>query len=205
MSKFSIAHEDFQELSIIAALNQLSEIDRNFVTEYAATDLELEAELASLQNTVAALAYSVEPLTLPTHLKDRLFQRINSEHPCEQPVEPQVKQTPKANLLSFGLRGEDVNWEPHPDVVGVTVAMLHVDVANRQLSALVRCEPGIAYPDHEHAQSEEIFMLEGDLSMDGKVYGVGDFIYSATGSIHAPKSTNGCMFLVRTSLDDRFV
>jgi len=95
MSKFSIAHEDFRELSILAVLDELGEIDRNFVTEYAATDLELEAELASLQNTVAALAYSVEPLTLPTHLKDRLFQRINSEHPCEQ----QVEQTPKANLF----------------------------------------------------------------------------------------------------------
>jgi len=48
-------------------------------------------------------------------------------------------------------------------------------------------------------------MLEGDLSIDGQIYGKGDYIRSLPGSIHHPHTVGGCMFFFRTSLDDEIL
>jgi hypothetical protein len=208
MNEPGIRYEDFLELASLAVLDDLGDRDRLFVEEYAATSSELESELVSLRIAAAAIPYSLEPVGLPKHLKDRLFQSINSEHPIEKPIEKTLEKFSdrfQAEQLSFTLRSQDLVWQPHPSVPGLTVAQLHTDPIKRQFSALVRCEPGITYPHHQHAEDEEIFMVEGDLVMDSEVYVAGDYIYSAHSSIHAPSSTNGCVFFVRSSIDDRFV
>lgn len=199
-----ITYEDFLELASLAAFDDLGDRDRLFVEEYAATSSELESELVSLRIAAAAIPYELEPLPLPKHLKDRLFQSINSEHPVEKPLE-KLPDRSKGEQLSFTLRSQDLVWQPHPSVAGLTVAQLHIDPVKRQFSALVRCEPGITYPHHQHAEGEEIFMVEGDFDIDGEVYVAGDYIYSAHSSIHSPSTTNGCVFFVRSSMDDCFV
>jgi hypothetical protein len=48
-------------------------------------------------------------------------------------------------------------------------------------------------------------MLEGELINGGVTYKAGDYLYSAASSVHAPSAIAGCMFFVRTSLDDTFL
>jgi len=187
---------DVKDLLALTALDLIDGRDRHFAEDLAAANPELELELRSLQATVNALAYAQPILPVPANLKQRLFEQI-------QPPKP--SQEVSVNSPAFwAIRASELNWQPH-SVSGITIAMLHTDPVQRLVSALVRCAPGAIYPPHRHAIGEEIFMIEGDLVSDGVTYTTGDFLYSASSSVHAPSSTYGCMFLVRTSMDDVFV
>ncbi|MBE9128983.1 MULTISPECIES: cupin domain-containing protein [unclassified Coleofasciculus] len=108
------------------------------------------------------------------------------------------------NVASFAVCAADVHWEPHP-IPGVKVAKLYVDMEQRQLSALAQLEAGVHYPLHRHAGVEEVFLLEGDLVVGQKKYEKGDYIRSAPGSTHNPHTEGGCLFFLRTSLDDEIL
>ena len=80
----------------------------------------------------------------------------------------------------------------------------HLDLAKREATALVRAEPGVQYPLHRHTTNEEIYLLEGDLVVDSATYKAGDYLRSKSTSNHSPSTTGGCMFLVRTSIDNEY-
>jgi anti-sigma factor ChrR (cupin superfamily) len=63
----------------------------------------------------------------------------------------------------------------------------------------------MVYPGHRHGGTEEIYMLSGDLVLEGITYYGGDYIRSAPGSTHGEAySKGGCMFFFRSSLDDEY-
>jgi len=101
------------------------------------------------------------------------------------------------------VRSQNPAWQPHR-IVGVSLAILYLDLARREATALVRAEPGVQYPLHRHTSDEEIYLLEGDLMIGGALYGAGDYIRSKSTSNHAPSTVGGCMFLVRTSTDNEY-
>lgn len=184
------------ELIALAALEALDDQAMQLADDYAATSVELEQELSEMREAVGSIPYANPVLPISSNLKERLFQRIAAE---EERATPQTAQ-PASTIVTVAERV----WQPHP-VPGVTMSILHLDRATRQITLLIRCEPGINYPEHSHAGTEEIFMLEGDLICEGKTYNSGDYIVSACGSKHPPiSSRDGCLFFVRTSLDDRF-
>ncbi|CAN1211413.1 ChrR-like cupin domain-containing protein [Tumidithrix helvetica PCC 7403] len=188
--------KDISDLFALAALDAIDDRDWQVVEDLAAADPELELELRSLQMAGNALAYAEPRLPVPASLKQHLFERI-------QPPKETSKEVP-ASPAFWAVRAAEVKWQSH-SVQGVSIAMLHTDPVKRLVSALVRCEPGAIYPPHRHAIGEEIFMLEGDLVDNSVTYTVGDFLYSTQDSVHAPSSTHGCVFLVRTSMDDVFL
>jgi anti-sigma factor ChrR (cupin superfamily) len=188
--------QDIRDLLTLAALDAIDDRDRQLAEALAAEDPELDIELRSLQAAANALAYTEPTLPVPANLKQRLFDRIQPP-----PTANAETLTPPAFKV---IRADRMKWKPHP-VRGLSIATLNVDPVTRMMSALVRCEPGAVYPPHRHAIGEEIFMLEGDLVQDGVTYTAGDFLYSTQSSVHAPSSTHGCVFLVRTSMDDAFV
>jgi anti-sigma factor ChrR (cupin superfamily) len=147
----------------------------------------------ALESTTAALAYSATPVEMPANLKDRLFQKLELGTPPET-------VTPAA---AFALRSQDLKWRPHP-TPGVEIAILHLDVAKRQRVGMLKATAGVCYPIHRHAGVEELFMIEGDLTIDNVVYGAGDYIRSNPGSVHAPTTETGCKFLFHTSMDDDY-
>jgi ChrR Cupin-like domain len=196
---------DFTELASLYVLGGLDERDNYLIEDYAESSEELKAELMSLQVAALAIPYGSQqcsfPMELKESIKERLFQKINSEHPTETPiVEIDIPE-------SYQVKASKVKWEPHPEgIEGISIAPLFVDRSSRKFSGLVRCEIGAIYPAHRHYADEEIFILEGDLIVDGKSFSVGDYIYSAPNSLHPPiGNNNGCVFFIRTSLDDRFV
>jgi len=51
---------------------------------------------------------------------------------------------------------------------------------------------------------EEIYMLEGELIIDGQIYRAGDYIRSYPNSIYSPSTSMGYIFLIRGCLDDNY-
>jgi anti-sigma factor ChrR (cupin superfamily) len=218
-------------LTALYALGLLDETGVQQVYDALEECPELATEMAELEETVATLPYSLELMSPAPDLKDRLFQRIRqdaaqatssatAEAPslsAAQPLPPSsfrqmreavaaarvlMRQFSSGNRLT--VRGRDLHWQPYR-VPGVSVSPLYVDLAKREVTALLKAEPGAVYPIHRHAAPEEIYMLEGDLRIDGELYGAGDYIRSRQGTVHEPSTTvGGCMFLVRTSLDDEY-
>ena len=64
-------------------------------------------------------------------------------------------------------------------------------------TALVRFEPGSAFPQHAHPLGEEIFVLDGIFSDERGDYGPGTYIRNPPGSRHAPFSRGGCTLFVK--------
>jgi len=211
-------HLCFCELAPLYALDLLEAQERCWVEEQIENDADLAAELSELQASVGAIAYTAPAVPMSSNLKQRLFQRLDigttgdesstgtelSSPELEtlgEEIQPAIPVYPPS--LPFAVQSQDLVWQPHR-VPGVMIARLHVDTVKHEVVGLFRAEAGVRYPLHRHAGVEEIFMLQGDLVIAGKVYGSGDYIRSEPGSIHAPETTGGCMFFFRTSCDDEY-
>jgi hypothetical protein len=181
--------EEINNLLALTAMTAIAPEEIQSVEEMAGSSPEIEKELRSLRETAATLAYAEPPLDVPARLKQRLFNRIQQE----------------TEVVDFvALRSGELKWKPHP-VKGLMMAVLKIDREKREISALIRAEVTVDYPSHQHATGEEIFMLEGELIDRGVTYKSGDYLYSKAGSVHSPSAIKGCMFFVKTSLDDKFL
>ncbi|NEQ24333.1 MAG: anti-sigma factor, partial [Microcoleus sp. SIO2G3] len=87
-------------------------------------------------------------------------------------------------------------------IPGVAIAVLSIDDERREISALLRAEPGARHPLHRHADVGEILILEGGLEIDGRYYGKYAYIRSEPNSTHALAAPQGCLCFIRTSLDN---
>jgi putative transcriptional regulator len=196
----------FPELAPLYALGVLSQAEQQWVEQQIADSPELAMELAQYERTVGALPY--DTTVLPTEatmqqVKGKLFDRLNL--PMPEPITAPVAQSPEpaSTVVPFmALRSEALQWRPGR-VPKTEVALLHVDQARRERVALFRAEADMTYPAHRHGGTEEIYMLSGDLTLNGVTYYAGDYIRSIRGSQHdAGYSAQGCMFFVRSSMDD---
>ena len=184
-----MSKEEINNLLALTAIAAIAPHEIQSVEELANSSPEIEKELRSLRETAATLAYVETPLAVPASLKQRLFNLIQQE-------------TESGDFVA--LRSSEIKWEPHP-VKGLMMAVLQIDRQKREMSALIRAEVTVDYPSHQHATGEEIFMLEGELIDRGVTYKAGDYLYSKAGSVHTPVAIAGCMFFVKTSLDDKFL
>jgi len=63
---------------------------------------------------------------------------------------------------------------------------------------LVRMQPGAVFPEHEHRQVEQCYVIEGSVTdSDGITAYAGDFVCMPANITHRPIHTNtGCVFLI---------
>jgi ChrR Cupin-like domain len=192
----------FCDLAPLYALGVLGDAERQWVEQQIAASPELAAELAQYQIAVTAMPYAVD--SLPSIdamqvIKGKLFDRLNLDLPAPTPAIAASSFVPFFAVRSDGLKWESVG------IPKVTIATLYHDTAKREKTGLLRAEPDMHYPAHHHSGVEEIYMLSGDLTLEGVTYYAGDYIRSAAGSDHAAAySAEGCMFFFRSSLDDRY-
>ncbi|MBD2604498.1 cupin domain-containing protein [Scytonema hofmannii FACHB-248] len=179
--------ENFSELAALYVLDILDKSDCHLVEEAILEFPELEMELAEFRNSAGAIAYSVPDVPMAADLKERLFQRINSEITTIEALKEQATQ---------------VSWQPYL-IPGIMRGTLNLDGEKREISCFIRCEANIRFPKHQHAGREEIVVLEGDLVIDGQLYTTGDRIYSLPNTIHQPETQQGCLLFVKTSFDKR--
>ncbi|MEO1554866.1 MAG: cupin domain-containing protein [Pseudomonadota bacterium] len=93
------------------------------------------------------------------------------------------------------VRAEEGVWEQRTDKVWKKV--LANETQNGRAMYLLRCLPGASIKPHVHARAEHLFILEGELWIDGKLYSAGDAQVALPGSVH-PEITMpaGCLVLV---------
>jgi anti-sigma factor ChrR (cupin superfamily) len=193
-------HRCFCELAPLYALDLLDLEERLWVEAQVVECPDLAEELVSYQTAVGLMPYSAPEMPMAIDLKDRLFNQLGLD-PVESIAEP-----PSAVSLvpdMFALRSGDLQWKPHR-MEGVEVAVLFLDAVSRMQNLVVKAAAGVTYPIHQHRGIEEIYMLEGELVINGEIYLAGDYIRSSPNSIHAPSTSTGCMFLIRTSIDDQY-
>jgi quercetin dioxygenase-like cupin family protein len=138
---------------------------------------EPEATPALSEAWIGTLAQGLQPLpdsTLSTTsamaIKARLMQRIGA--PRLAPAEPGGK------VVSI-MR--DDAWVSLSKKIQVKV--LHDD--GHTLSWLLRLLPGGRLPQHDHADGlEECLVLEGQLRINGDMFGTGDYQIAHPGSVH---------------------
>ena len=206
-------HRCFCELAPLYALDLLDLEERFWVEAQVLDCPDLAAELASYQTAVGAIPYGTPVVPMAVDLKERLFDRLS--FPVDNRLDVNTVQTstnvqPDSDLVGRSdeptmvtIRSADLQWQPY-QTEGVEVAVLFLDPINRMCSAIVKAADGVVYPLHQHQEIEEIYMLEGELEIDGHVYLAGDYIRSYPNSIHPPATTKGCKFLIRACIDDNY-
>ena len=198
--------EEFNILAVLQSLDILDESESRTLTEKLRASPEEESERAALETAIAAIAYTAPPVPVAPELKNRLFQRIAELPQTAESVnsKPIVTSPTENNTRSLIVRSNDVKWKPY-GVPGVSIGKLYIDKKKREITCLMRLEPGKIFPMHRHAGSEEVLVLEGDLIVEGEICHQGDYIRSVPGSTHSSLTQGGCLLLMKTSTDNEML
>ncbi|HZF27910.1 MAG TPA: cupin domain-containing protein [Gammaproteobacteria bacterium] len=150
---------------------------------------QCRCELEELQHVVDALAsWGTDVLRPPRSVRRRLARRSAAE-------------TGDERILASAVAQPDPPW--NQIAPGIQVKMLSADSQADRVSMLVRLAPGFAYPSHRHAGVEELHLLDGELWIDGRQLGPGDYSRAEPGSDdHIVWSGTGCTCLLITSVED---
>jgi quercetin dioxygenase-like cupin family protein len=98
-----------------------------------------------------------------------------------------------------------MTWEPAP-LPGIFSKLLFNDVNRQYVTQIVRMDPGTTYPSHRHSQVEELYLLEGDLLVEGQKMGPGDYCRGEPESVHGEVYTEtGALFFVLSSPQDEIL
>ena len=144
--------------------------------------------MESLRPIAASLAdWPADVLRPSDSLWDRLSRRIA----------PDAAATAKAPAA----RWSEPDWD---DVApGISCKILASDAARDRVTMLVRLAPGVEYPAHRHAGTEELHLLDGELWIQDRKYLPGDFYRAETGSQDTRVwSETGCTCVLTTSPSD---
>jgi anti-sigma factor ChrR (cupin superfamily) len=103
------------------------------------------------------------------------------------------------------VRSNEGEWQ-ETGFEGVNVKNLFVDDKNQFVTMLIRMEPGSYYPAHRHADTEQCYVIQGDLQVGEQFYQGGDFICRSPGSIDEDTQTaGGCLLFIVSSQHDELL
>lgn len=152
------------------------------------------AEQAALKWVADELSFAAAPATPPARLRQRVLDA--------------AKPRPGILFDRAGLliaRGTEMPWQSTP-IHGLVVKPLFVDVERKYSTTLLRMEPGTHYPSHRHVETEELFVLEGDLIVEGKKMVAGDYCRGSADSVHGEVWTEGGgVYLVLSSQENEIL
>ena len=159
-------------------LGVLDAEERAAVERDAATNAELAAEIAFWQAGFMPLldAVEVEP---PADL----FGRIKSA------IADAAADLPG----TITVRASEGGWQ----TIARRVERKILYRTEERVTYLIRGQPGARLPGHEHDDDEEIYVLQGDLTMGTLTLRAGDFHLARRSVQHSTATTaEGCMLLV---------
>ncbi|NSL86983.1 cupin domain-containing protein [Chitinophaga solisilvae] len=104
------------------------------------------------------------------------------------------------DILHYTTRSSELPWKPLEekgiDTKGIFVKVLRYDPnTGRAPVILLKFEPGAAYPYHNHPGGEELFVLSGEVILEGHTFAAGDYLYTPPGFKHSVTSETGCVVL----------
>ncbi len=154
----------------------------------------LEARL-SFEPAAAMLALSVPEAEPPPSLHSRLMATVSGK--ARKPVVAEGSLAVKAGVTA--VRTTDARWRRSPMPL-TEYKLVAYDAERRATTSLVRFAPGMRYPAHRHGGTEEIFVLEGSMSLNGVTLKAGDYCRSVAGTEEVGTFTlEGALALVVTS------
>lgn len=160
-----MANQSVSELKNLAALYALGHLQGKERPAFEALlqdpQSEAAAYLGQLQPVVEALAWAVTPKEPSPQLRTRLLERVRQE----------ARATSAASRISLApglllVLADKLAWK-ETAVPGIRYKTLFVDRERRYATSLVAMAPGTRYPRHRHTQTEELFLLSGDIQIDG--------------------------------------
>jgi quercetin dioxygenase-like cupin family protein len=95
----------------------------------------------------------------------------------------------------------DNEWTPLVEegvnTKGIYVKSLRYDDnTKRSPSILLKFDPGAKYPFHNHPDGEELFVLEGSVTIESAELSAGDYLYTPAGFKHSVFSEKGCVLFL---------
>jgi anti-sigma factor ChrR (cupin superfamily) len=187
MSSGSGVHDQNEGELFLYALHALPARAALIVEAHVEGCAECRQELDALRRVIGAFtSWPTDVLRPATPLWERLAQRIGID--ADQPV---------ARMGEWS----EPDWEEAAP--GIWCKLLAIDAEKDRVSMLVRLEPGVAYPPHRHAGVEELYLLDGELTINGRTLYPGDYNRAAaeTADQHVWSAT-GCTCVLITSTRD---
>lgn len=88
-------------------------------------------------------------------------------------------------------------WVASPQGGVERVMLDRVGAEKARATSIVRYAPGSHFPSHPHPGGEEILVLSGTFSEDGRHYPAGWYLRNPPGSDHRPSSEEGAVIFVK--------
>ena len=150
------------------------------------------AEVEAFSRVADALAGAVPPQDTSAQLRARVLERIASEAQAAKPA------TIDKNGIYFAFSSR-LPWV-ETAFKKIDSKVLYRDQRTGMVTRMVRMAPGTNYPRHRHAEVEESYLIEGDLTIPGVSMRPGDYCRAEAGSVHSDISTRGgCRFIAIAS------
>jgi len=183
------------ELAALYALGILDPEDAaSFESHLAEGCGVCDSEVTAFAAVAGHLGYATLAEAPRAEVRNRLLARI------------QVQLGAEAAQSEWTVVGStEGEWEA-AGLEGLFIKQLFVDPVEQRQTILGRMTAGVHYPSHRHAGTEELYVLDGDLTVGGEALQAGDYCAATAGSIHTGVSTvGGCAFLLTASVRDEFV
>ena len=148
----------------------------------------------------AAVAFSVEPVEPPESVRRALLDRISREPGAGTRFrEARFRVKPGVSGTRSGL----LEWSPTP-IPGLEEKVIARDEERSVTTRLIRFAAGARYPNHRHGGTEEIFVLEGSVSVNDVLLSAGDYCRSEAGTeeIGTVSPTGGLAIVISSDRDE---
>jgi quercetin dioxygenase-like cupin family protein len=104
------------------------------------------------------------------------------------------------DIHHYIVRNNQKEWQPLIEkgihYYGISVISLRYDeAAQRSTTILLKFEPGASYPYHNHPAGEEIFVINGEATLESVTLAQGDYLYTPPGFKHSVTTKTGCTLL----------
>ena len=180
---------DQTELVSLHVLRTLPSSEVPVIKAHIATCSDCRQELERLQPIIDSFVFWPTDVLRPSK---SLWERLASRMGVETDTEPKSQSTPQY---------AEPEWEEVAP--GISCKLLATDTENSRVSMLVRLAPGVAYPPHSHAGTEELHLLHGELWINDRKLYPGDYNRSEPGTADKHVwSETGCTCVLITSPAD---
>ena len=150
-----------------------------------------DREVRAFAAVAGHLGYAALAGSPRAEVRDRLLARIQ--------VQPSAEAAQPGWTIVRSTEGE---WQG-AGLEGLFIKRLFLDEAGQRQILLGRMAAGVRYPSHRHVGTEQLYVLDGDITVEGRVLRTGDFCGAIGGTIHDSSfSTGGCTFLLEHSTQD---
>lgn len=149
------------------------------------------------------LARAVPPIQPRPAVRERLLARAREEAamPTAEAASPDGFFTVRPGVT--GVRTSTSAWISSP-IPGIEYKMIARDPERGTRTQLVRFAAGARYPRHRHAGTEEIFLLEGTVLVNGILLRAGDYCRSEPGTEETGtySETGGLALIISSERDE---